>query len=76
MIFKEIEINDLEGTIVGVPVVNVPSLLRKKRRFIDGKDLNHIMPGKENGTAFTSLGEIKSINDILKRSLPDSQHYN
>lgn len=48
-IFKEINIHKLKGTIVGVPVVNVPSLLRKKRQFIDGKDLNHIMPGKPDG---------------------------
>ena len=41
----------MKGTIVGVPVVNVPSFQRKKRRFIDGTDLNHIMPGKSNGTA-------------------------
>jgi len=49
-IFKEIDIQELKGTIVGVPVVNVPSLHRRKRRFIDGKDLNHIMPGKPDGT--------------------------
>lgn len=49
-LFKEIDINNLAGSIVGVPVVNVPSLVRKKRRFIDGTDLNHIMPGKPNGT--------------------------
>ncbi len=49
-LFKEIDINKLKGTIVGVPVVNVPSLVRKRRRFIDGTDLNHIMPGKPNGT--------------------------
>ena len=49
-IFGEIDINKLKGDIVGVPVVNVPSLHRKKRRFIDGTDLNHIMPGKANGT--------------------------
>ncbi len=49
-LFKEINIEELSGTIVGVPVINVPSLLRKKRRFIDGTDLNHIMPGKANGT--------------------------
>jgi len=48
-LFGEIDINELKGTIVGVPVMNVPSLLRKKRRFIDGTDLNHIMPGKPNG---------------------------
>ena len=49
-LFKEIDVQQLTGTIVGIPVVNVPSLLRKKRRFIDGSDLNHIMPGKPDGT--------------------------
>lgn len=48
-LFSEIDINELKGTIVGVPVVNIPSFIRKKRRFNDGVDLNHIMPGKENG---------------------------
>lgn len=48
-LFNEINIDDLVGTIVGIPVINVPSLIRKKRRFIDGTDLNHIMPGKPDG---------------------------
>ncbi len=48
-IFKEIDVQQLRGCLVGVPVVNIPSLLRKKRRFVDGTDLNHIMPGMENG---------------------------
>lgn len=48
-LFNEVEIDELRGTIVGVPVVNVPSFVRKSRRFNDGVDLNHIMPGKENG---------------------------
>ncbi len=41
---------DLRGTVVGVPGINQPSILRKMRRFIDGTDLNHIMPGREDGT--------------------------
>lgn len=49
-LFKEIDPEKLKGTVVGVPIVNVPSYVRKKRRFLDGVDLNHIMPGKENGT--------------------------
>lgn len=49
-LFKDIDVAELHGTIVGVPVINVPSFLRRKRRFVDGKDLNHIMPGKPNGT--------------------------
>lgn len=46
---NEIDTAELKGSIVAVPVVNVPSYNRKKRRFNDGVDLNHIMPGKENG---------------------------
>jgi len=49
-LFKEIEDNKVKGTVIGVPVVNVPSFIRKKRRFVDGVDLNHIMPGKPNST--------------------------
>lgn len=46
---NEIDPAELSGTIVAVPVVNVPSYIRRKRRFNDGVDLNHIMPGKEDG---------------------------
>lgn len=48
-LFRELAPEQMRGTVVGVPVVNVPSLLRQQRRFIDGVDLNHIMPGKPNG---------------------------
>ncbi|MFT5385658.1 MAG: putative deacylase [Saprospiraceae bacterium] len=49
-LFNDIENDVVSGTIIGVPVVNVPAFMRKRRRFIDGTDLNHIMPGKKNGT--------------------------
>jgi hypothetical protein len=39
----------LTGSVVAVPVVNVPGYLREERRFVDDRDLNRIMPGKENG---------------------------
>ena len=48
-LFREIDPAELRGTIVAAPVVNVPSFMRKKRRFNDGVDLNHIMPGKADG---------------------------
>ena len=48
-LFNEIDTKELRGTIVGIPVVNIPAFIRKKRRFNDGVDLNHIMPGKEDG---------------------------
>jgi len=48
-LFREIDPTRLRGTVVGVLVTNVPSLLLKQRRFIDGTDLNHIMPGRSDG---------------------------
>lgn len=64
-IFNEIDIKKLKGTIVGVPVVNVPSLMRKKRRFVDGTDLNHIMPGKESGNV-SQVYAFRIFNKIIK----------
>ncbi|WP_235295906.1 succinylglutamate desuccinylase/aspartoacylase family protein [Portibacter marinus] len=48
-VLKNIDPKALKGNIIAIPVVNIPSFQRKKRRFIDGTDLNHIMPGKKNG---------------------------
>lgn len=64
-LFKEINVKELKGVIVGIPVINVPSLLRKKRRFIDGTDLNHIMPGKADGNA-SQVYAWRIVNHILK----------
>ena len=65
-LFKEIDPSHLKGTIIGVPIVNVPSYLRKKRRFLDGVDLNHIMPGKENGTV-SQVYAWRVINKLIKK---------
>ncbi len=48
-LFSEIDPTKLKGTVVGVPVVNVPGYLLMQRKFNDGIDLNRIMPGKANG---------------------------
>ena len=64
-LFREININELRGTIVGVPVVNIPSLLRRRRHFIDGVDLNHIMPGKPNGNV-SQVYAYRVMNWIVK----------
>ncbi len=64
-LFKEIDPSKLKGTIIGVPIVNAPSYLRKKRRFLDGVDLNHIMPGKENGTV-SQVYAWRIVNKLIK----------
>ncbi|NJB86178.1 hypothetical protein GGR26_001946 [Lewinella marina] len=50
-LFADLDITQLRGTIIGVLVVNVPAFLRQTRVYTDGFDLNHVMPGKENGRA-------------------------
>ena len=50
-LFSDLEVEELKGTIIGVLVVNIPAFLRQTRVYTDGFDLNHVMPGKENGRA-------------------------
>lgn len=64
-LFGELDINELSGTIIGVPVVNVPAFIRKKRRFNDGVDINHIMPGKENGNV-SEIYAYRFFNRLVK----------
>ena len=65
-LFSEINPSELKGTIVGIPVVNVPSFNRKKRRFIDGVDLNHIMPGKKDGNV-SQVYAFRIFEKIIKK---------
>jgi len=43
------EKNVLKGTIIGIPVMNVGGYVRFTREYIDGQDLNRIMPGDPKG---------------------------
>lgn len=49
-LFDWIDPARLRGTLVAVVVANAPAYLLHQRKFIDGTDLNHIMPGQEGGT--------------------------
>jgi len=60
----------LSGTVVAVAVVNVPGLHRHQREFVDGADLNHMFPGREDGNvaevyAHRILDRIVSRFDFL-----------
>ncbi len=50
-LFRQLDPLRLSGTILGVPVLNTPSFLRQERFYLDGRDLNHLMPGRSDGTA-------------------------
>ncbi|MBR9922221.1 MAG: succinylglutamate desuccinylase/aspartoacylase family protein [Bacteroidetes bacterium] len=48
-LFNDIDPAVLTGTIIGIPVVNVPGFLQMQRKFNDDFDLNRLMPGNEYG---------------------------
>ena len=48
-VIKSLKLDQLSGTVVAIPVSNVPGFLSKQREFSDGVDLNRIMPGKVEG---------------------------
>lgn len=64
-LFKEINTGQLRGTIVGLPAVNIPSLLRNRRRFVDGVDLNHIMPGRQDGNV-SDVYAYRLVNRVVR----------
>ncbi|KAI7869211.1 hypothetical protein BDF14DRAFT_1785992 [Spinellus fusiger] len=50
-VVAEIDVKKLHGTVVAVPCVNVTGYLQFSREFADGRDLNRLFPGKEDGFA-------------------------
>ncbi|KAI8073935.1 hypothetical protein BC940DRAFT_324604 [Gongronella butleri] len=50
-VVSKIDVQQLKGTIVAVPCVNVVGYLKFQREFADGRDLNREFPGKEDGYA-------------------------
>ncbi|KAI8866467.1 hypothetical protein GQ42DRAFT_164429 [Ramicandelaber brevisporus] len=50
-LFTEIHPSTLHGTVVAVPIANVPGYNLGQRGFSDGTDLNRVMPGKLHGSS-------------------------
>jgi hypothetical protein len=49
-LFQTLDPEALHGTVVGVPIVNIPAYLSRKRTLPEGVDLNRLMPGDERGS--------------------------
>ena len=69
-LLSKINLKTLRGTLVCVIVANMPGLLAEQREFVDGQDLNHIMPGKRDGKlsqvyAYNLVDRITSHFDFL-----------
>lgn len=64
-VLTQIDPTTLQGTLIGIPTVNVLSLLSHERRFVDGEDLNRIMPGKAKGNR-SQIYAYRFVNRIIK----------
>lgn len=69
-LFRNLDVKTLRGTIVGVPVVNIPGLIRYQRYFNDGVDLNRIAPGKPNG----NISQVY-IHRVVERVIKHFQYH-
>lgn len=61
------DLSGLAGTLVAVPVVNVPGFLNQSRTLPDGRDLNRSFPGTPDGS-FSSRLAHRIFQDVLERS--------
>lgn len=50
-LLSQLQLSSLRGTVVAVVAVNVPGVLMRQRAFPDGRDLNHLFPGRPDGSA-------------------------
>lgn len=65
-LLEDIDPKELTGTLVLVPISNVPGYLMNQRNFSDNVDLNRIMPGKPNGLT-SSLYAHNLVNKVIKK---------
>lgn len=63
---EDISPEKLSGTLVMVPIANVPGYMNKQRYFDDAVDLNRIMPGKPEG-ATSAMYAHQLANKIIKK---------
>lgn len=69
--YHELDVSELAGTFVGVPVMNPPAFkVRHRNSPLDGENLNRIFPGNPDGTyshrlAHTLLEVMKDTADVV-----------
>lgn len=63
----ENDLSTLSGTLIAVPVVNVPGFLNQSRTLPDNRDLNRSFPGNADGS-FTARLAHRVFQDVVQRS--------
>lgn len=66
-LFRNIKPEKLAGTLIAVPICNVPGYLLKQRYYSDGEDLNRKMPGNEFGKKPSEVYNYYLTSKIIKQ---------
>jgi predicted deacylase len=48
-VFRQLDVSQMRGTLVAIPVLNPPGFDRHQRYISDGQDLNRLFPGNAHG---------------------------
>jgi predicted deacylase len=65
LVLDEIDVQQLRGTIVAVPVVNVFGFIERSRYLPDRRDLNRSFPGSKNGSLAGRLAHLL-LSEVVK----------
>lgn len=65
-VLHQIEPDELSGTVIGVPIVNLDGFRRASRYLADRRDLNRYFPGNPTGSYATRIAHSLFQNIILK----------
>lgn len=60
-------LDELKGTLLSVPLVNVPAFLNRSRYLPDRRDLNRLFPGSSTGSLGARLAKVIS-DELVPRS--------
>jgi len=66
-LLNDTDFSALAGTLIAVPVVNVPGFLNQDRRLPDRRDLNRSFPGSRHGSLTARLAETL-FREVIRQS--------
>lgn len=66
-ILNDTDFSGLRGTLIAVPVVNVPGFLNQDRRLPDRRDLNRSFPGSPRGSLTSRLADTL-FREVIRKS--------
>lgn len=66
-LLNDSDFSGLKGTLIAVPVANVPGFLNQDRRLPDRRDLNRSFPGSRSGSLAARLADVL-FREVVRQS--------